>query len=136
MGLVYKGYLIFLVWMYFLDRCGSKILTIFVLHWYSRSNLVSSSLKLGRGVSFLKFGQRGESWKYCSEIGGSLRKESFQIVSSVFLKKSMFSLLLEYFSLSGKYSHLLKSIYLFFHVVYFLQKNYMLWNLFSSYSYF
>ena len=35
----------------------------------------------------------------------TLRKGSFQIVSSVFLKKSMFSLLLEF--LSSKYSHLL-----------------------------
>ena len=41
------------------------------------------------------------------EKGRSLRKGSFQIVSSVSLKKSMFSLLLQYFSLSGKYSHLL-----------------------------
>ena len=44
--------------------------------------------------------------------GDSLRKgrgrgRGFQIVSSVFLKKSMFSLLLEYIFLSGKYSHLL-----------------------------
>ena len=39
--------------------------------------------------------------------GGSYQKEGgFQIVSSVFLKKSMFSLLLDFF-LSGKYSHLL-----------------------------
>ena len=35
--------------------------------------------------------------------GGTLRK-GFQIISSVFLKKSMFSLLLEFWS--GKYSHL------------------------------
>ena len=31
------------------------------------------------------------------ERGSSLRKEGFQIVSPVFLKKSKFSLLLEYF---------------------------------------
>ena len=31
----------------------------------------------------------------------------FQIVSSALLKKSMFSLLLEYIFLSGKYSHLM-----------------------------
>ena len=36
---------------------------------------------------------------------GSRRKGGVQITSSVFLKKSMFSLLLEYFFLSGKYSH-------------------------------
>ena len=39
---------------------------------------------------------------------------------------SMFSLLLEYFFLSGKYSHLID---LFFHVVYFLLENDILWNL-------
>ena len=33
--------------------------------------IVSSPLKLGGGgFSFLKFGQRGGSWKNCSEIGG------------------------------------------------------------------
>ena len=35
----------------------------------------------------------------------------------------MFSLLLKYFFLSGKYSHLLRSIDLFFHVVYLLLEN-------------
>ena len=53
--------------------------------------------------------------KNCSEIGGQLKggfsqKGGVQIVSSVFIQKSMFSLLLEYFFflfLSGKYSHLL-----------------------------
>ena len=64
-------------------------------------------------ISFLKFGQREGSWKNCSDIGrlvereGSLWKGEFQIVSLVFLNKSMFSLLLEYFFLSGKYPHLL-----------------------------
>ena len=42
--------------------------------------------------------------------GGFLRKEwgggGFQIVSSVFLKKSTFSLLLEHFFVCDKYSHL------------------------------
>ena len=41
-----------------------------------------------------------------------------QIVSYVFLKKSMFSLLVEYFFLSGKCSQMI-TIDLFFHVVYF-----------------
>ena len=50
-----------------------------------------------RGILFLKFGQRGGSWKNCSEIGGSVERGGFRIVSSVFLEKSMFSLLLEYF---------------------------------------
>ena len=77
----------------------------------------------GGSFSFLKFRQRGGALKNCSEIGGFLRKGGFQIVSSVFVKKSMFSLLLEYFFLSGKYSHLLLSIDLFFHVVYFLLEN-------------
>ena len=59
--------------------------------------------------------------------GSSLRQgEGFQILSSVFLKKSMFSLLLEYFFLSGKYSPLLQSIDLFFHVVYVLLENVIL----------
>ena len=52
-----------------------------------------------------------------------LERGVFQIVSSVFLEKSMLSLLLECFFLSGKYSHLLQSIDLFFHVVYFLLEN-------------
>ena len=60
-------------------------------------------LKLGRSFLFLKFGQRGVSWKSCSGIGGQLKGESylwktgFHIVLSVFLQKSMFSLPLEYF---------------------------------------
>ena len=46
--------------------------------------------------------------KDCSEIGGLVeRGGGLQIVSTVFLKKSIFSLLLECFFLSGKYSHLL-----------------------------
>ena len=39
--------------------------------------------------------------------GGGGGGGGFQIVSSVFREKSMFSLLLEYFFLSGKYSHLM-----------------------------
>ena len=58
-----------------------------------------------------------------------------QIVSYVFLKKSMFSLLVEYFFLSGKCSPMI-TIDLFFHVVYFLLENDILRNFFSSYSYF
>ena len=65
--------------------------------------------------------------------GGSLRKGGLQVASSVFLKKSMFSFLLEL--LSGKYSHLLLSIDLFFQVVYFLLEN-DIWILLFSYSYF
>ena len=85
---------------------------------------------MGGGVSrFWNLG-KGGALKNCSEIGGFLRKGGFQIVSSVFVKKSMFSLLLEYFFLSGKYSHLLLSIDLFFHVVYFLLENGIIWNLF------
>ena len=51
------------------------------------------------GFLFLKFGQRGGSWKNCSEIGGGglVEKGGVQIVSSDFLQKSMFSLLLKYF---------------------------------------
>ena len=59
----------------------------------------------GGGILFLKFGQRGGSRKNCSEIGGFVERGDSKIVLSVFLKKSMFSLLLEF--LSGKYSHLL-----------------------------
>ena len=73
------------------------------------------------------------SWK-----GGVFleRGGGFQIVSSVSFQKSMFSLVLEYFSLllSDKYSRLLQSIDLFFHEVYFLLENDILWNFFSSYS--
>ena len=60
--------------------------------------------------------------------------ESFQIVLSVFLQKNMFSLLLKcfhyffFFSFSGKYP--------FFHMVYFPLESYILWNFFSSNSYF
>ena len=56
----------------------------------------------GRGFLFLKFDQRGGSWKNCSEIGVLLKREvllekgGFQSALSVFLQKSMFSLLLEY----------------------------------------
>ena len=52
--------------------------------------------------------------KNCSEIEGLVERggggggggSRFQIVSSVFLKKSMFLLLLECYFLSGKYSQL------------------------------
>ena len=94
-------------------------------------------LKLEGGVfRFLKFGQRG-SWKNCSEIRRLVKKGGgLQIVSSVFLKESMFSLLLQYSFLSGKYSQLLWSIDLFFHVVYLLLDNDILWNSFPlTYSY-
>ena len=82
-----------------------------------QANIVSSPLILGGvGISFLKIGQRVGSKKNYSEIGGWLKQGEdsprkgwggggFQIVSSVFLKKSMFSLLLEFFP--GKYSRLL-----------------------------
>ena len=72
--------------------------------------IVSFPLKLGgvggRGFFFLKFGERGGSWKKFSEIRmlvqrGTvlLERGCFQIVSSVFLQKSMFLLLLDFFCL-------------------------------------
>ena len=76
--------------------------------------IVSSPLKLwgeGGGVLVCEiWTKRGVMKKLLRNRGlvereDTLRKGSFQIVSSVFLKKSMFSLLLEF--LSGKYSHLL-----------------------------
>ena len=69
--------------------------------------IVSSPLKLGGGGKVLVLGiwtKRGVI-KNCSEIGGELKGGSsqkewdFQIVSSVFLQKSMFSLLLDFFRL-------------------------------------
>ena len=64
-------------------------------------NIVSSPIKLGGGgFLFLRFLQEGGHEKLLRnrglvERGGSShRKGSFQIVSSVSLKKSMFSLLL------------------------------------------
>ena len=65
---------------------------------------------------------------------GLVERGGSQIVSSVLLKKNMFLLLLEYFFLSGKYSHMW-SIDLFFHVVCFLLENDVFW-IFFSYSYF
>ena len=108
-------------------------------NWFIVSSLPPTKIR-GGGISFLKSGQSGGSWKNSSEIGCLLKegvlleRGVFQIVSSVFLKKSMFSLILEF--LSGKYSHLLLSIDLLFHMVYFLLENNVLWNFFSSYSYF
>ena len=94
----------------------------------------------GRGVfRFLKFGKRG-SCKNCSEIRRLVKKGAGG-VSKLFhqfslFKESMFSLLLQYSFLSGKYSQLLWSIDLFFHVVYFLLDNHILWNSFPlTYSY-
>ena len=51
--------------------------------------------------------KRGVMKKLLRNRGVLLEKGGFQIVSSLFLKKSMFSLLLEYYFLSGKYLHLL-----------------------------
>ena len=69
------------------------------------------------GYLIFEIWTKREVIKNCSEIGGVvesgggegggilLERGGFQIVLSVFLKKSMFSLLLEFSS--GKYSHLL-----------------------------
>ena len=95
--------------------------------------IVSSPLKLGGVLTFEIWKKRGVMKKLLRNRG-LVKRGGFQIISSVFLKESMFSLLLEYFFLSGKYSHLLWSIDLFFHVVYFLLENDILWNFFSSYS--
>ena len=75
-----------------------------------KKKIVSSPLKLGGFLVFEIWTKRGVMKKLLRNRGlvereDTLRKGSFQIVSSVFLKKSMFSLLLEF--LSGKYSHLL-----------------------------
>ena len=108
---------------------------------WRNSFIVSSPTKIrGGGLFFEIWTKRGGSWKNCSELGCLLKegvlleRGIFQIASSVFLKKSTFSLLLEF--LPGKYSHLLQSIDLLFHMVYFLLENNVLWNFFSSYSYF
>ena len=85
----------------------------------------------------LKFGQRGGSWKNCSEIArlvkrGVLLESGVQIiVSSVFFRKACFHYCWNTFfffsfflSVSGKYySRLLWLIDLLFHVVCFLLKN-------------
>ena len=98
----------------------------------SGPSIVFSPLKLGRFLVFKIWTKRKVMKKLLrdkglveKEGGGVLLWESppfqltpylraifswpgdFQIVSSVFLQKSMFSLLLEYFFLSGKYSLLL-----------------------------
>ena len=54
-------------------------------------------IKLGGEVLVLKLGQKGGHEKTAQKQGFLLERWGFQIVSSVFLKKSMFSLLLEYF---------------------------------------
>ena len=77
-----------------------KRTAVFYKMFVNAKRLHCPPLKLG-GYLFLKCGQRGRSWKNCSEIGDSLRKGEegggVHIVSSVFFMKSMFSLLLEYF---------------------------------------
>ena len=115
---------------------------------WRNSFIVSSPTKIRVGVGgvggvvslFWNLDKEGGSWKNCSEPGCLLKegvlleRGIFQIALSVSLKKSTFSLLLEF--LPGKYSHLLQSIDLLFHTVYFLLENNVLWNFFSSYSYF
>ena len=109
---------------------------------WRNSFIVSSPTKIrvGGGSLFWNLDEERGSWKNCSELGCLLKegvlleRGIFQIASSVFLKKSTFSLLLEF--LPGKYSHLLQSIDLLFHMVYFLLENNVLRNFFSSYSYF
>ena len=111
---------------------------------WRNSFIVSSPTKIKVGgvvVSlFWNLDKEGGSWKNCSELGCSLKegvlleRGIFQIASSVFLKNSTFSLLLQF--LPGKYSHLLQSIDLLFHMVYFLLENNVSRNFFSSYSYF
>ena len=59
----------------------------------------------GGGFLFLKFGQRGWSWKNCSKIGGFvergvlLERGGFPYCFISFLQKSMFSLPLDFFCL-------------------------------------
>ena len=64
--------------------------------------IVSSPLKLG-GSHFWNLDKEG-SHENIAQKWGVGKRGGFQIVSSVFLKKSMFSLLLEYLSLLDKYS--------------------------------
>ena len=101
----------------------------------------SPPLKLGGGGSCFSnldkegvvkklLSNRGVSWKGLGT--GSLTKGRgrFQIASSVFIKKSMFSLLLEYFFCLVKIHTCCN---LFFHVIDFLLENDILWNFFSFY---
>ena len=68
-------------------------------------NIVSSPLKLGGVLVFEIWTKRVVMKKLLRNRG--LVERRVRIDSSFFLKKSMFPLLLEYFFLSGKYSHLL-----------------------------
>ena len=108
------------------DHClclYAKLLTLFRLRQVRLSQstylLTQSPPKIRGGeFLFLKFGQR-RVMNNCSEIGGgggqlkgegSLKRGGFQVVLSVFVQKSKFSSLLEYFFFpffSGKYSCLL-----------------------------
>ena len=66
--------------------------------------------KLLRNRGLVERGVLLESVCVCvcgGDWGGRGAGGGFQIVSSALLKKSMFSLLLEYIFLSGKYSHLM-----------------------------
>ena len=64
--------------------------------------------KLLRNRGLVERGVLLESVCVCvGGVGGGGGGGGFQIVSSALLKKSMFSLLLEYIFLSGKYSHLM-----------------------------
>ena len=101
--------------------------------------IVSSPLKLGgvlvfeiwtkRGIMKKLLRNRGFSWK-----GGPLRKREFPNCFIGFPSEKHGFITIGFF-LSGKYSHLLQSIDLFLHVVYFFLEN-DIWNFFSSYSYF
>ena len=83
------------------------------------SHIVSSPLKLGEGGSFLFWAKRGIMKKLLRNRGlverwGSSQKGGgFQIVSSVFLQKSIFSLLLGFFCLVNIHTCCNQQIYSF-----------------------
>ena len=87
-----------------------KRTAVFYKMFVNAKRLHSPPLKLG-GDLFLKCGQRGRSWKNCSEIGDSLRKGEeggwgpYCFISFLYEKHVFITIGILF--LSGKYLHLL-----------------------------
>ena len=108
--------------MNFLKKTAFNVVLVFIYTVYKRSfTIVPPKIRRG-GSQFWNLDKEG-----CYKNGGLVERGGSQIASSVFLKHVFITIEIIFFS--GKYSHLKD---LFFHVVYFLLENNILWNFFYS----
>ena len=98
-----------------IEMCHLKNVIFFQVNKIYNTIIVSSFLKLGGGGLVFEICTKKGAMKNCSEIVGLVERRGggFQFVSSVFLQKSMFSLLLEFFCLVNIHACCNQQIYSF-----------------------